>query len=251
VTTRPDGRVARSTRRCASHRRRRPTISHGIVQPTGVGGRGGDSAPDNHAAACPDGRVAAASTGGVRRRCRGPTVRVRIILAARVEVEGRRGAESSPDHHAVACPDRRVVTSSAGGAGGRRRRPCIREGIVPTTRGEESAGSSPTPYDHTVTSPNRRMEIPSARRIDRRRLCPRVQRGIVSATGVGDRRSGPYGSTPYDHEAPSPYRRVIATAARCARHRRRCPGIHHGIVAAARVWRAPRKLVHLRPDEVA
>jgi hypothetical protein len=142
VGTPPDDHFAAGPNCCVTISGRRricnagsgPAICARVISSAGVrrlaveGSEAGEAAPDDHFIAGPHGRMFASRIRCVRRAGSYPTIRARIVSAARIEKVS--DDASSPNNHFTPSPDCRMRTSGSRCIGGRRRRPTVRAGIV-------------------------------------------------------------------------------------------------------------------------
>src|SRR6266516_3480043 len=85
--------------------------------------------PDDHFTPCPDCRMRDSASGCVSHACSFPTVGVRVISAAAVEVCGK-AVITAPNDHFTASPDRRRRLAASRRVSGASRYPMVRAGVV-------------------------------------------------------------------------------------------------------------------------
>ena len=157
-----------------------PAIRTRIVSAAGVSVAGVITAPNNHFAPCPNGRLRPSGRGRVRRAGSCPTVRDRVVPSTRVRAAG--GIRfSTPDDHLSSRPYCRVKISPIGGVIGGGSGPSICVGVVSPASVQVN---EPAPDDHVTTGPDRGVILSAIRRISRAGSRPAIGARVIPAAGV-------------------------------------------------------------------
>ena len=143
--------------------------------------------PDDHLGAGPYCGVSGPAGRDVQETRRRPTVRIRIVSAAGIQID--RLVSSTPDDHFAARPLYGVGPSGLGRIAGTDSRPAVSAGIVSAAAVQVAVitTSASGPDDHFTASPNRRRILSRKRRVDRAGRCPGIAACIVSAARTSNR----------------------------------------------------------------
>ena len=173
----PDRRMAEPGSGSVGDVRGCPSVRAGIVSAAGDS----PSAPNDHFAASPHscGRRDHRRVSCARRY---PTVRIRIISAAGVEIANV--VRSAPDDHFAAGPNRRVLASGSGRTGGTGRYPTVGVRIVSPASVQKAALADSAPNDHFAASPHSCVNPSADGRVAGTRGCPTIRSGIVPSPDI-------------------------------------------------------------------
>ena len=160
------------------------------------------------------------TTGGVNGCGSCPTIRTRIIFAARVHCKTA-VIDPAPDDHFAAGPHRCVIGSASGRVSRIGGCPTVRVGII-----SASAVIDPAPDDHFIAGPHRCVTRSGSRCVNGGGGCPTICPGIISPAGIVDEVAAPD-----DHLAAGPHRRVTGSASGCVHSGRSRPAVYPGIVS--------------------
>ena len=117
--------------RCVGYTGGRPTIGAGVIFSTSIQIVAVIiPTPHNHFVAAPYSRVVRSFSGYVCDSGRYPTIRIRIVSPAGVQIIAHLETISTPDNHFIATPNCSVVESTHGRIDGTRGCPTIAVGIV-------------------------------------------------------------------------------------------------------------------------
>ena len=154
------------------------------------------SAPHDHLATSPNGRVSNSAIRGVYRGRCSPDIRCRVIACSRVHVETP--AVSAPYDHLAAGPYCGVARSRLRGSAGRN--PAVRARIVSPARIRRSVRTA-APNDHFATSPGGSVVDSWIGCVHRAGCNPCIRIWVVSSTSVDRATRLP---APYNHRAAAP-----------------------------------------------
>jgi len=174
---------------------------------------------------------------------RSPTIGAGIVSPAGVhKIRARITEASAPDDHFATRPYCRMKPSGLGRVGGRGGCPTVRAGIIPATGVYNIGVVKPAPDDHFAAGPDCCV-IGYSGPINGAGSCPAIGARVVPPAGaVGDI------STPDDHFATRPHRRVSVSGRRCVTQAGRRPtAVARVIPCAVPVGRATEPIA--APDD--
>src|SRR5439155_911467 len=139
--------------------------------------------PHNHFVAAPYSRVVRSFSGYVCDSGRYPTIRIRIVSSAGVQIIAHLETISTPDNHFIATPNCSVGESAIGRVGESSRRPTIRGWIVFSAGVQNVQRAWTAPDDHFIAGPYYGMTRSTIRRAGD--VCPR----IINASAISNQRN--------------------------------------------------------------